>query len=60
MKRPDLYVRDTELTVATPVDRSIPRAHAAHLITKRKPAVGHHGEVRVRVVSAEEMERLWK
>lgn len=60
MKKPDLYVSDTELTVATPVDRSIPRAQATHLITKRKPATGHHSEVVVRVVSTEEMERLWK
>ena len=53
-------VRDTELTISKPADRSVPRCQGIHRITKKKSMWGADRAMTVKVVSPEEMEKLWR
>ena len=60
MCKPDIYVCDTELLISPVVDRTVPKTRAINRVTKRDKPSGTDGPVTVKVVSPEEMERLWK
>ena len=60
MCKPDIYVCDTELLISPVVDRTTPRVQSTNRISKREKPSGTDGPVTVKVVSPEEMERLWK
>ena len=54
-----MNVRDIELYIARPQDRSIPKAHIHHTKTKHASVQGKNGELTVRKVSKREMNKLW-